>query len=114
MTYTLFLVLIMIVAFLLILIIMVQNPKGGGLSSSFGGGGTQSLGGVQNTTNFLDKSTWTLSIVLLVLILLSNFSAPKVNTVDTSSNIENTIENRDVLDNQTQPVTTPITQDSVQ
>ena len=40
---------------------MVQNPKGGGLSSSFGGGGTQSLGGVQKTTDFLDKSTWTLS-----------------------------------------------------
>ena len=72
MTYTLFLVLIMIVAFLLILIIMVQNPKGGGLSSSFGGGGTQSLGGVQNTTNFLDKSTWTLATLLIVLILLSN------------------------------------------
>ena len=115
MTYTLFLVLIMIVAFLLILIIMVQNPKGGGLSSSFGGGGSQSLGGgVQNTTNFLDKSTWTLSIVLLVLILLSNFSAPRVNAVDTSSDIENTIENRDVQDNQTQPLTTPSTQDSVQ
>ena len=114
MTYTLFLVLIMIVAFLLILIIMVQNPKGGGLSSSFGGGGTQSLGGVQNTTNFLDKSTWTLSIVLLALILLSNFVAPRANSVDTSSNIENTIENREVQDNQTQPITTPTTQDSVQ
>ena len=69
-TYTIFLALIIIVALLLILIIMVQNPKGGGLSSSFGGGGTQSLGGVQNTTNFLDKSTWTLSIILLGLILL--------------------------------------------
>jgi len=113
MTYTLFLVLIMIVAFLLILIIMVQNPKGGGLSSSFGGGGTQSLGGVQNTTSFLDKSTWTLSIVLLVLILLSNFVAPRANAVDTSSDIENTIENRDVQNNPTQPATTT-TQDSVQ
>ncbi|MBL4939955.1 MAG: preprotein translocase subunit SecG, partial [Lutibacter sp.] len=90
MTYTLFLVLIMIVAFLLILIIMVQNPKGGGLSSSFGGGGTQALGGVQNTTNFLDKSTWTLSMVLLALILLSNFVAPTKNSIDTSSEIENT------------------------
>ncbi|REE82949.1 preprotein translocase subunit SecG [Lutibacter oceani] len=113
-TYTLFLVLIMIVAFLLILIIMVQNPKGGGLSSSFGGGGTQSLGGVQNTTSFLDKSTWTLSIVLLALILLSNFAAPKINAVDTSSEIENTIENREVQDTPVQPAATTTTQDSVQ
>ncbi len=114
MTYTLFLILIMIVAFLLILIIMVQNPKGGGLSSSFGGGGTQALGGVQSTTNFLDKSTWTLSIVLLTLILLSNFVAPIGNAVNTSSEIENTIENRDIQDLQIQPAATSTTQDSVQ
>ena len=53
---------------------MVQNPKGGGLSSSFGGGGAQSLGGVQNTNNFLDRTTWTLAIAMFALILLSNFS----------------------------------------
>ena len=53
---------------------MVQNPKGGGLSSSFGGGGTQVAGGVKKTGDFLDKSTWTLATILIVLILLSNIS----------------------------------------
>lgn len=71
-TFTIFLILIVIVAFLLVVVIMVQNPKGGGLSSSFGGGGTQQLGGVKKTTDFLDKSTWTLATILLALILLSN------------------------------------------
>lgn len=116
MTYTLFLVLIMIVAFLLILVIMVQNPKGGGLSSSFGGG-AQSLGGVQNTTNFLDKSTWTLSIVLLALILLSNFAAPKPNAVDTNSEIENTLQDREVTSEPAATIPAPAaenTQDTVQ
>ena len=51
---------------------MVQNPKGGGLSSSIGG--TQMLGGVQKTTDFLDKSTWTLATILIGLILLSSLS----------------------------------------
>ena len=51
---------------------MVQNPKGGGLSSSFGS--TQNIGGVQKTTDFLDKSTWTLSAILVSLIILSNLS----------------------------------------
>ena len=51
---------------------MVQNPKGGGLSSTLGGG--SQIGGVQKTTDFLDKSTWTLGIVLIVLILLSSIS----------------------------------------
>jgi preprotein translocase subunit SecG len=54
------------------LVIMVQNPKGGGLSSSFGGGGSQVVGGVKKTGDFLDKSTWTLATILVVLILLSN------------------------------------------
>lgn len=76
-TFTIFLVLIVVVAFLLIVVIMVQNPKGGGLSSSFGGGGTQQLGGVKKTTDFLDKSTWTLATVLLVLILASNITINK-------------------------------------
>lgn len=71
-TFTIFLALIIIVAFLLVIVIMVQNPKGGGLSSSFGGGGGGQLGGVQKTTDFLDKSTWALATLLLVLILLSN------------------------------------------
>ena len=53
---------------------MVQNPKGGGLSSSFGGSGAQQMGGVQKTTDFLDKSTWILGAALLILILLSNIA----------------------------------------
>jgi preprotein translocase subunit SecG len=73
-TFSIFLVLIVIVAFLLVVIVMVQNPKGGGLASSFGGGGTQQLGGVKQTTDFLDKSTWTLAILLLALILASNIT----------------------------------------
>lgn len=82
-TFSIFITLILIVCFLLILVVMVQNPKGGGLSSSFGGGGQQ-LGGVQKTTDFLDRSTWILATLLLVLILLSNFglsdgNAPQSN-----------------------------------
>lgn len=79
-TFSIFLILIVIVAFLLIVVVMVQNPKGGGLSSSFGGGGTQQLGGVKKTTDFLDKSTWTLATVLLALILLSNITIQRPGT----------------------------------
>ncbi len=73
-TFTIFLILIIVVCLLLVLVIMVQNPKGGGLSSSFGGGGTQIVGGVKKTGDFLDRSTWTLATLLIVLILLSNIS----------------------------------------
>jgi preprotein translocase subunit SecG len=71
-TFSIFMILIILVSLLLVLAIMVQNPKGGGLSSSFGGGGGQNIGGVQKTSDFLDKSTWTLSTILVALILLSS------------------------------------------
>jgi preprotein translocase subunit SecG len=90
MSYTAFLILILIVSIALILIVMVQNPKGGGLSSSFGGGGGQSLGGVQNTNNFLDRTTWTLAIAMFALILLANFAIPRNG--DNNFNLENTLE----------------------
>ncbi|MEQ6125203.1 preprotein translocase subunit SecG [Pseudotenacibaculum sp. MALMAid0570] len=111
MSYTAFLILILIIAVALILIVMVQNPKGGGLSSSFGGGGAQSIGGVQNTNNFLDRTTWTLAIAMFALILLANFAIPRGN--NSGVNIDNTIN--DV--NTTAPTTNttpPSTNDSVQ
>ena len=93
-TFTIFIGLIIFVAFLLVVVIMVQNPKGGGLSSSFGGGGTQQLGGVQKTTDFLDKSTWTLATLLLALILLSNVSIMSgVGNSGSKAFDENAIEN---------------------
>ncbi|MFN4762480.1 preprotein translocase subunit SecG [Gillisia sp. Q332] len=87
-TFTIFLALIIIVAFLLVIVIMVQNPKGGGLSSSFGGGGGQQLGGVKKTTDFLDKSTWTLATLLLALILLSNVTIMDGNSPSESRVID--------------------------
>lgn len=80
-SFSIFIGLIIFVCFLLVLVVMVQNPKGGGLSSSFGGGGQQ-MGGVQKTSDFLDRSTWLLAGLLLILILLSNISIEtgKVNS----------------------------------
>jgi len=69
--FLVFLILIVITALLLIVVIMVQNPKGGGLDSTFGGGGTM-IGGVKQTTDFLEKATWTLFGIMVGLILLSN------------------------------------------
>lgn len=63
---------------------MVQNPKGGGLSSTFGS--SQMLGGVQKTTDFLDKSTWYLGATLIALILLSSLSFTGSNS-DTGSKV---------------------------
>ena len=87
-SYSIFLILIVIVSFLLVVVIMVQNPKGGGLSSSFGGSGTQQLGGVKQTTDFLDKSTWYLAITLIGLILLSNITFTQSEAISESKALD--------------------------
>lgn len=70
-TFNILLVVILMVALLLILVVMVQQPKSGGLSSAFGGN-AQVLGGVKKTTDFLDRSTWTLGTLLIFCVLLAN------------------------------------------
>lgn len=105
-TFTIFLALIVVVCFLLVLVIMVQNPKGGGLSSSFGGSGSQQIGGVQKTGDFLDKSTWVLATLLIVLILLSNISlggGAESSRVLDGEDIENTVPAEEI------PAETPAT-----
>ncbi|SDK66950.1 preprotein translocase subunit SecG [Salinimicrobium catena] len=103
-TFTIFLALIIIVAFLLVVVIMVQNPKGGGLSSAFGGGANQ-IGGVQKTSDFLDKSTWTLATLLLVLILLSNVTIMDGNGMGESKIMNGETE---VESNVPAPIQTPV------
>ena len=59
---------IILASILLILVVYVQNPKGGGLSSDFGA--AQQIGGVQKTNDFIDKATWSLAGVIMVLSII--------------------------------------------
>ena len=91
--YTIFAILIIITSILLVLVVLVQNPKGGGLSSSFGGGAGNQIIGAKKTTDFLEKATWTLAVVLIVLSLASNFAIPR-----DSSEVSTEIKAQDQID----------------
>jgi len=84
--YGLFSILILITCVLLLLVILVQNPKGGGLSSTFGDG--NQFMGVKKTSDFLEKSTWTLALALVALTLLSNFAINRNDVQDQSEILE--------------------------
>ena len=73
--YILISILILITCVLLILVVLVQNSKGGGLASNFSG--SNQFMGVRKTADFLEKTTWTLAVVLLLLSLFSIFIIPK-------------------------------------
>jgi preprotein translocase subunit SecG len=90
--YTLVVILILIVSVLLGLIILVQNSKGGGLVSNFGG--ANQMMGVRQTTDFLEKATWTLGGILVVLCLISSITLPKNSKEGTpKSEVETMIPN---------------------
>lgn len=82
-------IIIILASILLVVVVFVQNPKGGGLSSDFG---AQQIGGVQRTNDFVEKATWTLAGVIMVLsIVMSSIMAPKeTKVVDPGNNPENT------------------------
>lgn len=98
-TYILISVLILITCILLILVVLVQNSKGGGLASNFAG--SNQYMGVRKTADFLEKTTWTLAIALLVLSLFSIFVIPRNINVQATFDTEL----REQIDNsQTQPI----------
>jgi len=73
--YILVAVLILIVCFFLGLIVLVQDSKGGGLASNFSS--SNQYMGVRKTADFLEKSTWTLAILLLAFSLISVIVIPR-------------------------------------
>ncbi len=91
--YVFVLVLILVVCVLLILVVLMQNSKGGGLASNFAG--SNQIMGVRKTADVLEKSTWTLAIVLLVLTLFTTFVIPRnsnVDNVSTTSELNKQVE----------------------
>ncbi|MEY4628233.1 MAG: hypothetical protein RLZZ595_559 [Bacteroidota bacterium] len=85
---TLFIALIILSSVLLGAIVLVQNPKGGGLSGTIAGFSNQFMG-VKQTTDVLEKGTWILSSILVVLCLVS---ALVINS-DKGTGTENIIKN---------------------
>lgn len=64
---TLLVIVIILASLLLGFIILIQNSKGGGLASNFAG--QNQVLGVKRTTDFLEKATWTIAAVIMVLCL---------------------------------------------
>ncbi|NTW24925.1 MAG: preprotein translocase subunit SecG [Lentimicrobium sp.] len=96
--YILISVLILITCVLLALVVLVQNSKGGGLASNFSS--SNQFMGVRKTADFLEKTTWTLAIVLLALSLFSIFVIPRNTNVTSTSDTEL----RQMINEQSAPV----------
>ena len=68
MLYTLCIILILVASILIILAVLVQNPKSG-MAANFGA--SNQVMGVRQTSDFLEKFTWTMAVVLSLLATLA-------------------------------------------
>ena len=71
MLYSICIGLILIASIILILAILVQNPKSG-MAANFGA--ANQVMGVRESTNILEKTTWTLATLVVVLSLVATIS----------------------------------------
>ncbi len=71
MLYSICIVLILVASIILILAILVQNPKSG-MAANFGA--ANQVMGVRESANILEKTTWTLSALIVALSLIATIS----------------------------------------
>lgn len=83
--YTLLVILIVLVALLMIGIVLIQESKGGGLASGFSS--ANSVAGVRQTTQFIEKMTWILAGAMVVISVFCAYAAPTASV--SGSVIEN-------------------------
>lgn len=85
MLYTLCIILILVASVLIILAVLVQNPKSG-MAANFGV--SNQVMGVRQTTNFLEKFTWTMAVVIVVLSLVATLAMDRSLVATSNSKID--------------------------
>ncbi len=76
-------ILILLASLLMIGVVLIQKSKGGGLASNFSG--ANQVMGVRKSTDFIEKTTWSLAIFIVVCSIVSSFFIP--NTLVKGSRI---------------------------
>lgn len=97
MLYTICIILIFIASLLLILTVLVQSPKSG-MAANFGA--ANQVMGVRESSNFLEKFTWTMAVTIVVLSLVATLAmdgalvakSNKEVSKDANALIERTLE----------------------
>lgn len=80
--YVFLAIIIIIAAILLIGAVLIQKSKGGGLASNYAGGNQYM--GYRKTTDFIEKATWSLAIVICVLPICCAFAVKSPTNSDSA------------------------------
>ena len=98
--YLISVILIVIVSILMCVIVLIQNSKGGGLASAFAS--SNQIMGVRKTTDFLEKTTWVLGGIMVVLSITAAYGL-KGHVSNTGSAVMERAINESATNAQTVP-----------
>ncbi len=88
---TVLIILLIIICIALDLFVLIQNPKGGGLAT---GGTGSNMFGVQRTGDVLEKGTWVLlSLIVVVSLAITTMGKSGGGAVGGESKIQKQIDN---------------------
>lgn len=99
MLYSICIGLILVASVLIILAVLVQSPKSG-MAANFGA--ANQVMGVRESSNFLEKFTWTMAIAIVVLSLAATLA------MDSGSTNASSAVSEDAAMVETQAVETPV------
>lgn len=85
MLYSICIALILVASVLIILAVLVQSPKSG-MAANFGA--ANQVMGVRESSNFLEKFTWTMAVAILVLSLMATIAMDGNTTAKLTDDIE--------------------------
>lgn len=71
--FTFLIVIIALIAVVLTLFVLLQSGKGGGLAGIAAGGATTQILGTRQAPDFLEKGTWVLATLFIILCIATNF-----------------------------------------
>ena len=72
--YIFLVVVIALIGIIMSLVILLQAGKGGGLAGIASGGATTQILGARQAPDILEKGTWILATIFLILCVLTNFA----------------------------------------
>lgn len=95
--YTLIIVLVILASLLMCGVVLIQESKGGGLASSFSS--SNQVLGVRKTTDVLEKATWGLAVIMVVLSILSAAFVTRTTVEETPINVTTPAQQQTGADN---------------
>ena len=90
--YLLCVILIVLASVLMCGLVLIPNSKGGGLAAGFAS--SNQIMGVRKTTDFLEKATWSLAALMVVISVIAAYALPSETAImDVNpTKIENTLD----------------------